>query len=962
MLPNCRFSLGDRPVRACSLAVCTAWSPCSTQRATQSRRPVGTICRVLSTNRHQARNRELSLRLQSSAQGYREHVAATAAGAAEGNRVKRRSGVGFGKPKAQAKTSGKVQRSVDRSQEGLNGKLGAGRHRSDTVLASAPPDSLALSAPTKMEAEEKPKVNNDAVEADMEEEPAITYSMPPTLADGFQTDVSGCSFDELIGSDAVYNHELSWLSFNWRVLSMAMKPETPVFERLRFLAITGRNLDEFFAKRVGALKRQKAAGLENLVRGKHQAHAWTPEEQLRRISVAVEEMVAKQTELLLFDVLPELRKHGVNIVNHDELSTDEQAALRLWFKQELEPLHTPLALDPGHPFPALSSLSLSLVVTLRDPYTDESMGTGVQRFAIVSMPTNFPRFLRMRDCCTTEHSLARGQNEFIPIEQVITANLPELFGGMILEEAHPFRVTRNADVERNEEEAEDLLEMMTDEVRERRFAPFVRLEVDRNMSSLLITRLANELELMQRDIFTLAVSPLGMADLDSMEVEFGMDKSLEYEPWVPLPHPRLREVSRSPTSIFRAIRSGDILLHHPYHSFATSTQAFVQAAAQDPKVVAIKSTLYRTSRDSPIIKALAKAADNGKQVAVLVELKARFDEARNVGFAHLLEDAGVNVAYGLIGLKTHCKATLVVRQESGGLRTYVHIGTGNYNPRTATVYTDYGLLTCDPELGADVTDLFKYLTGYHRQGEYRKLLVAPNNMRNQFVDLIDQEIANAKAGKPARITVKVNGLDDKVMVAKLYEASIAGVQCDCIVRGICGVRPGVPGLSENIRVISIIGQFLEHHRAFRFYNNGDPLFFIGSADWMTRNLMRRVEAATPVEDANLKKQIESLLDTCLSDEVTAWELQSDGRYILPAPGNKKYLPTSGGKIVDRSRLSGAQEALKATIRKELKNAKKKDREVDRPNIRLKKDLRRQLEAQQGPFSSSSLDDADASTL
>lgn len=477
----------------------------------------------------------------------------------------------------------------------------------------------------------------------------------------------------------------------------------------------------------------------------------------------------------------------------------------------MEPLLTPLAIDPGHPFPFIGSLNLSIAVELLDECEEMEPNNqlfpgAVDRnahFAVVSIPLGLSRWKRIS---------GRGANYFVPVEQVIIANLDRLFGGMVVLSANCFRATRNADVVRNEEEAEDLLDMMTDEVRERRFAPFVRLEVEGSMPPGIVLRLAEEMKLQQQDIFTTKAGPLGTGELDALPVQFGMDQSLLYNHWAPATHPRLMNLSkgsgkqgmngRNPDqreNIFSAIRRGDVLVHHPYQSFATSTQLFVETAARDPAVVAIKATLYRTSSDSPIISALIEAAEAGKQVAVLVELKARFDEARNVGFATRLEDAGCNVAYGLVGLKTHCKAMLVVRQEDDGLRTYVHLGTGNYNPRTAAVYTDCGLLTCDPILGKDVSDLFKYLTGYHRQRSYKKLLVAPIAMRKQFSDLIDNEIANAKAGKLGYVVAKMNGLDDRVLVEKLYEAAQAGVQIDLIVRGICRIRPGIKGISEKAR-------------------------------------------------------------------------------------------------------------------------------------------------------------------
>ena len=709
-------------------------------------------------------------------------------------------------------------------------------------------------------------------------------------------------------SDAVYNHEMSWIAFNWRVLAMAMDPATPLFERLRFVAIASRNLDEFFAKRVGALKRQEAAGVENLLK-KRDKSVWTPGEQLRLIARAVQEMDESIAQTLLGDVLPKLREAGVFMLDYDELTEEERAELREWFTEKVEPLLTPLAVDPGHPFPAIGSLTLSIAVELMDEYEEAAVGGGFEKhkhFAIVTVPSGLSRWMRLS---------ARGPNAFIPVEQIIIANLDRLFGGMLVLSANMFRPTRNADVVRNEEEAEDLLEMMSDEVRERRFAPFVRLEVEASMPMELVMRVVEEMALTPQDVFTVSAGPVGLGELDSLPVQFGMDQSLLYSHWAPATHTRLMNVKKKASSdgrsesIFAAIRRGDILVHHPYHSFATSTQLFVESAARDPAVVAIKATLYRTSSDSPIINALAVAAEAGKQVAVLVELKARFDEARNVGFANKLEDAGCNVAYGLVGLKTHCKAMLVVRQEEDGLRTYVHLGTGNYNPRTASLYTDVGLLSCDPDLGADVSDLFKYLTGYHRQTAYRKLLVAPNNMRRQFCELIDAEIAHARAGRPAGITAKMNGLDDRLLVEKLYQAAAAGVKIDLVVRGICRMRPGVPGLSENVRVVSIIGRFLEHHRIFRFENGGEPRFYIGSADWMSRNLTRRVEVCTPITNDVLKAQLQALLDACLSDGMNAWEMLPDGRYHKPSRICAEHKAYGDDRLAQRAKEVGLHSAL-----------------------------------------------------
>jgi polyphosphate kinase len=685
---------------------------------------------------------------------------------------------------------------------------------------------------------------------------AHDFSVMPPVADFEpELDLSTLSLDELISSPLVYNRELSWLDFNWRVLYEALDDRNPLLERLKFLAITASNLDEFYRKRVGGLKRQQAAGMANLT-----IHGLTPDLQIHVISQAVHRMVRCQSDCLLDDVLPALRAEGMRICDYAELTEDQQAQLTSYFHREIYPILTPLAVDPGHPFPFISNLSLNLAVELNDPMSGET------HFARVKVPPN-----RARWVSTGEHF------EFIPLEQIIIQHLQFLFEGMELVAAYPFRVTRNADIARNEDEADDLLELISEELRERRFAPIVRLEVDESMPEHVRHMLMTEMGLHHTDVYDVR-GPLGLADLFPLaDVNL---PHLKEEPWTPRVHPAfagLNSKSR-PADVFAIIRKGDVLVHHPYHSFAVSTQAFIEAAARDPQVLAIKQTLYRTSSDSPIVKALIAAAERGKQVAVLVELKARFDEERNIEWARTLEDAGVHVAYGLIGLKTHTKTTLVVREEEDGLRAYAHIGTGNYNPKTASLYTDLGLITASPEIGADLMDLFNFLTGYSRQHHYRRLLVAPTTMRRRFVEMIDAEIANALAGRPARIIAKMNGLDDPELVRKLYEASQAGVPISLIVRGNCRIRPGLPGISDNIEVISIIGRFLEHHRIIYFENGGDPQYFIGSADWMTRNLSNRVEAITPILESNLQQQLKTILDVCLSDTRQGWKMMPDGRY------------------------------------------------------------------------------------
>ena len=587
----------------------------------------------------------------------------------------------------------------------------------------------------------------------VEEAPVEPVIIPPDLVYEPDVDIAKLSLKELCTSDMIYNRELSWLDFNWRVLQEAIDERNRLLERLKFLAITASNLDEFFRKRVGGLKRQHAAGMANL-----KLDGWTPEFQLQLIAEAVRPMVDTQSNCLLDDILPGLAEHGLRIRGYDDLSFEQQQDLRQYFLREVYPILTPLAVDPGHPFPFISNLSLSLGVLLRDPSSDE------MRFSRVKIPQNRPRWVSLGY-----------QLDFVPLEQIVIHNLDMLFPGMDILAAYPFRVTRNADLARNEEEADDLLEMIGEELREQRFAPVVRLEIDEEMPDSMLHLLQDGLGLEQNDVYRVR-GPLRLADLFALaDVNL---PHLKNEPWTPITPPRLAGLDRQsrPGEIFSVIRQGDLLVHHPYHSFGASTQQFIESAARDPQVLAIKQTLYRTSADSPIVEALMQAAERGKQVAVLVEVKARFDEEQNIEWARTLENAGCHVAYGLVGLKTHCKLSLAIREEEDGLRTYYHIGTGNYNPKTATLYTDLGFLSCRPDIGADLMDVFNFLTGYSRQVEYRKLLVAPVNMRQSFVELIDTEIRNALRGKPARIIGKMNGLEDPVLVRKLYEASQAGVQ------------------------------------------------------------------------------------------------------------------------------------------------------------------------------------------
>lgn len=589
-----------------------------------------------------------------------------------------------------------------------------------------------------------PQKNTSSEQVNFVVQPVVEVFSP-------EQDPTEMSLEELSTSPEIYNRELNWLDFNWRVLQEGLDDRTPLLERLRFLAITASNLDEFLRKRVGGLKRQQAAGIANLT-----LPGWTPDYQLNLISHKVRPMLTAQSNCLYDEVLPALADHDVYIRDYTDLEQHQQEHLRDYYLREVYPILTPLAVDSGHPFPFISNMSLSLAVLLQNPDSGET------QFARLKVPQNRPRWVSLKN-----------PMHVVPLEQIIIHNLDVLFTGMEIVAAHPFRVTRNADIARNEEQADDLLEMISEELRERRFAASVRLEVDESMPEHIISMLQYELELDDIDIYPVR-SLLGLADLFSL-ADLNLP-TLKYKPWTPVVPPRFAGLGSNtrPADVFSILRQGNILVHHPYHSFPASTLKFIEAAAYDPQVLAIKQTLYRTDDESPVIEALIQAAEQGKQVAAIVEVKARFDEAQNISWARTLENAGCHVTYGLVGLKTHAKLSLVIREEEDGLRAYYHVGTGNYHSKTASLYTDIGLLGCKPELDADLMDLFNYLTGYSRQSMYRKLLVAPVNMRQRFVELIDTEIAHALAGRPARILLQMNGLDDPTMVRKLYEASQPG--------------------------------------------------------------------------------------------------------------------------------------------------------------------------------------------
>jgi polyphosphate kinase len=656
------------------------------------------------------------------------------------------------------------------------------------------------------------------------------------------------------------NRELSWLQFNRRVLEEAQDPQVPLLERLKFLAILSSNLDEFFMVRVGGLQQKQQA---NVALGSG-ADRMPPGEQLERISQTVRDLVQQQYRCLNEACLPILEREGIVIRGAKELDPLEVERVKELFAREIFPVLTPLAIDPGHPFPRLLNKSLNLAVCLQKPGHREKL------FAVVQVPAVLQRFVVL----PAEKGYA-----FTALETVIRMHMAELFPGMKVDSATVFRVTRNSDFEIDDDEVEDLLKTIEEEVRRRRQGAAVRLEIEADAPPEVEQLLMAKLELDQLDVYRIP----GLLDLTGLFQIYGLQgyPHLRDTYFVPQPVAEFTQASNQ----WAAIRSRDILIHHPYESFSHVVD-FIEAAADDPNVLAIKQTLYRTSSDSPIIHALQRAAINGKQVTAVLELKARLDEERNIVWARELESAGVHVVFGFIGLKTHCKVALVVRrEEEGAIQRYVHLSTGNYNPQTARVYTDLGFFTCNPKFCDDVTDLFNYLTGYCEPPEWRKLVVAPSRLQSFMIKKIEQETANQKSGRGGRIKAKINGLLEPAIVQALYRASQAGVRIELVCRGICALRPGIPGISDNIRVFSIVDRFLEHSRIYYFENGGSPEIYIGSADWMDRNLSRRVEVVFPIEQPSLKQRLNDLLSICLSDNVKSSELLSDGGYKRIAPGS-----------------------------------------------------------------------------
>ena len=647
------------------------------------------------------------------------------------------------------------------------------------------------------------------------------------------------------------DREISWLSFDQRVLELAEDSTVPLLERLRFLAISSSNLDEFFMVRVATLMSK----IENDVTAANVA-GHKPKDLLALISTKVNELVDRQSKTLHSEILPELKKHGIEFVKWDQLDETESSYVAKLFQDRIFPVLTPLAVDPTHPFPYISGLSLNLAVMVKNPATHEEF------FARVKVPEILPRFIA---------TAKSGSTRFLPLEDLISIHLQELFPGMTIEDHYTFRVTRNQDIELDEDEAEDLLLSLEQELLRRRFGPPVRLEIEAGVDEALVSKLGSELGIGAENIFHVT-APLNLTSLHKIaDLDFS---DLKYAPFRSRTAKALSEVdSEDSDMFFSAIRQGEILLHHPYESFTSSVVHFLENAAKDPHVLAIKQTLYRTSGDSPIIEALIEAAEAGKQVVAVIEIRARFDEQANVRWARKLEAAGVHVVYGLMGLKTHAKLSLVVRDEPQGIRRYCHLGTGNYNPKTARMYEDLGIISADVELTEDLTRLFNQLSGFAPQSTYSRLLVAPRTLRSGLIERIDREIEHAKSGRPAGIQFKLNSILDEGFVAKLYGASQAGVKIELLIRGICAVQPGIKGVSENITVKSILGRFLEHSRIYHFINGGDDEYWIGSADLMGRNLDRRVESLVLIQRKEHQIRLQGLLDLGLSDETSSWQLK-----------------------------------------------------------------------------------------
>ena len=661
--------------------------------------------------------------------------------------------------------------------------------------------------------------------------------------------------------DRFLDRELSWLAFNERVLELAEDKTLPLLERVNFLAIFASNLDEFFMVRVAGLKRRIETGLAVT-----SSSGFEPAEVLTQISQLAHSLQQRHSALFITEIEPALAQARINITRWDKLEQGEQELLSDYYRKQIFPVLTPLAVDPAHPFPYISGLSLNIAVMIKHPDNDSRL------FARVKVPPTLPRFIRVPG--------ASAGVKFITLEEVIGQHLQTLFEGMEIMQFHNFRVTRNEDLEVDEDEAENLLQALEAELARRRFGPAVRLEVSKSIDPVVLELLMEELDIEEEDVYKLE-GPLDLTGLS--DIAFLKRADLHYTPHQRVTNRFLKAAVDEGISIFSALRKQDILLHHPYESFSTSVQAFIEQAAADPKVFAIKQTLYRTSGDSPIVDALISAAKAGKQVLALVEIKARFDEQNNIGWARKLEQAGVHVVYGIVGLKTHCKLALVIRHEDGKLKRYCHIGTGNYNPKTARFYEDYGLLTSRDEVGEDIAKLFNRLSAYAEDLSFNEVMVSPVGVRTGLTALIEAEAKNVKEGKPAGIQIKLNSLVDEQIIDSLYRASKAGVKVEILVRGMCSLKPGVAGLSENITVRSILGRYLEHSRVFRFVNGGTPLVFMGSADMMHRNLDRRVETLVRLRQEDHLSQIQRLFELAMHPQASSWNLNSDGTWLRNGP-------------------------------------------------------------------------------
>ncbi|WP_380680201.1 polyphosphate kinase 1 [Salinigranum sp. GCM10025319] len=763
----------------------------------------------------------------------------------------------------------------------------------DGVDAAAGSNSASTSdtdptSTSDSEPETAPVVETVATGVDGDVVPDVLAAARDDAADHGPADVD-------LDDPALYlNRELSELAFQRRVLHEAIDERNPLLERVKFLAIFTRNLDEFFMKRVGGLKQQMDAGVTELT-----PDGRTPREQWEEIVDESRDLFERQVDCYA-TVTEELAAAGIRIVDWDDLTSSERGALRDYFEQSVLPTLTPLTFDPAHPFPFISNLSLSLAVLTRE---DEDV-----KFSRVKIPRNRPRLVRVDDHADDagdgDDDGADGDSRYVRLESVIEANLDLLFPNVEVVDTSLFRVTRNAEVRRNEEIAEGLVGVIEDVLRQRRFATVVRLELSANAPDRVRDLLVEQLGVSEQEVFELD----GLLDYTPLFSLVDLDRpSLKLEPWTPQVHPRFADIDpEDPGELFAEIRERDVLVHHPYHSFTTTVQAFLDAAASDPDVLAIKAAIYRTASDSKVIESLIEAAKNGTQVAVMVELKARFDEENNLRWVRRLEEEGIHVAYGTIGLKTHSKTALVVREERDGVQLYSHVATGNYHSETAKTYTDLGLLTADRDVGQDLVKLFNFFTGHSLHEEYRKLLVAPENMRREFTRLVRREADHAREGREAKIVAKMNSLEDPEMVKELYRASMAGVDIDLLVRGICRLRPGLDGVSETVDVSSVVGRFLEHSRIFYFCNDGDPEYYIGSADWMTRNLDRRVEAVAPVEEPALRAELQYVLDVMREDNRKRWVMRPDGSYEQCRPDEGEPVRNTHQRLMGRARDSAPE--------------------------------------------------------